>query len=81
MNMYRAQIILEKKQHELLSRIAREEGKSISETVRDLLELALRERRRHQMELAAQALLEDYHSDPELTAFTALDGEDVQEAA
>lgn len=81
MSMYRAQIILEKHQHELLSHIAREEGKSISETVRELLELGLGERRRRQMKLAAQALLDDYRHDPELTAFTALDGEDVKEAA
>lgn len=81
MKLYRAQIILEKQQHELLAQIAREEGKSISETVRQLLDMALRERQRRRMELAAQILLEDYHSDPELTAFTVLDGEDVQEAA
>lgn len=79
MRMYRAQIILEKPQHEMLVRIAREEGKSISETVRDLLELAFHERRRQQMEQAAQALLEDYRNDPELITFTALDGEAVQE--
>lgn len=79
MRMYRAQIILEKPQHEILVRIAHEEDKSISETVRDLLELALRERRRRQMERAAQALLEDYRSDPERTAFTALDGKAMQE--
>lgn len=81
MSMYRAQIILEKQQHELLSHIAREEGKSLSETVRELLDLALRERRRRQMELAAQTLLADYRSDPDLIAFTALDGEEVQEVA
>ena len=79
MRMYRAQIILEKPQHEILVRIAHEEDKSISETVRDLLELALRERRRRQMERAAQALLENYRSDPELTAFTALNGKAMQE--
>jgi acyl-CoA reductase-like NAD-dependent aldehyde dehydrogenase len=81
MNMYRAQIILEKRQHELLAQIAHEEGKSISETARQLIEFALRERQRRQMELAAQILQQDYRSDPELTAFTALDGEEVQEAA
>lgn len=81
MEMYRAQIILGKPQHEMLARIAREEGKSISEIVRDLLELALRERRRSQMERAAQALLEDYRNDPELIAFTALDGAAMPEIA
>lgn len=41
--------------------------------------LALRERRRCQMERAAQALLEDYRSDSERTAFTALNGKAMQE--
>ena len=30
----------------------------------------------HHLAAAAQALLSDYESDPDLTAFTALDGED-----
>ncbi|BAJ64449.1 MULTISPECIES: hypothetical protein [Anaerolinea] len=79
MNLYRAQIILEKQQHEQLSQIAHEEGKSISEVARELIRLALRERQRRQMEMAAQILQEDYQNDPELTAFTALDGEDWDE--
>jgi hypothetical protein len=33
-----------------------------------------------QLSLAATALLADYQSDPELTAFTALDGEDFRHA-
>lgn len=32
---------------------------------------------RHTLAQAAQALLQDYTSDKELTSFTALDGEDV----
>lgn len=79
MSLYRAQIILEKQQHEQLSQIAHEEGKSISEVARDLIRFALRERQRRQMELAAQILQEDYRTDPDLTAFTALDGEDWDE--
>lgn len=81
MNLYRAQIILEKQQHERLAQIAREEGKSLSEVARELIYFALRERQRRQMELAAQILLDEYRSNPELTAFTALDGEDVREDA
>lgn len=81
MNLYRAQIILEKQQHERLAQIAREEGKSLSEVARELIHFALRERQRRQMELAAQILLDEYRSNPELTAFTAIDGEDVREDA
>lgn len=33
-----------------------------------------------QLAKAAEALLEDYRLDPELTAFTALDGEDFRHA-
>lgn len=35
--------------------------------------------RKHRMTLAAEALLADYTSDTELTAFTALDGEEFHE--
>lgn len=80
MMLERVQIILERKQREEIARIAREEKRSISEVTRELLKLALRERRRWQMEQAAQILRQDYQSDPELTAFTALDGEDWDEA-
>ncbi len=79
MNLYRAQIILEKQQHDQLMQIAREEGKSLSEVARELIRFALQERQRHQMELAAQVLLEEYRNNPDLTAFTAPGGEDVRE--
>ncbi len=46
MNLYRAQIILEKQQHERLAQIASEEGKSLSEVARELIHFALRERQR-----------------------------------
>ncbi|NPV86276.1 MAG: hypothetical protein HPY45_09750 [Anaerolineae bacterium] len=76
----RVQIILERDQRREIARIAREEKRSISEVTRGLLKLALRERQRRQMEIAAQILEQDYQSDPELTAFTAMDGEDWDEA-
>jgi len=36
--------------------------------------------RQQQLCAAAEALLQDYLNDPELTAFTSLDGEEVHEA-
>jgi len=47
--------------------------------VNSVLEQALleREKIRRKMEQAARALLNDYENDPELTAFTALDHEDL----
>jgi len=80
MVLERVQIILEQDQRRQIARIAEQEGKSVSEVTRELLRLALKERQKRQIELAAQLLAEDYRSDPELTAFTALDGEDWDEA-
>lgn len=76
MVLQRVQIILEQDQRRQIARIAEQEGKSVSEVTRELLRLALKERQKRQIELAAQILQEDYRSDAELTAFTALDGED-----
>lgn len=80
MVLERVQIILEQDQRRQITLIAEQEGKSVSEVTRELLRLALKERRKRQVELAAQILQEDYQNDPELTAFTALDGEDWDEA-
>ena len=79
MVLERVQIILEQDQRRQIARIARQEGKSVSEVTRELLRLALKERQKKQIELAAQILQEDYRNDPKLTEFTALDGEDWDE--
>lgn len=76
MELYRTQILLEKSQHEILTRIAQEESRSLSELVRDMIERELRYRQRRQMLLAARELQADYVTDPELTAFSALDSDD-----
>lgn len=80
MVLERVQIILEQDQRRQIARIAQQEGKSVSEVTRELLRLALKERQKKQIELAAQILQEDYRNDPKLTEFTALDGEDWDEA-
>jgi predicted DNA-binding ribbon-helix-helix protein len=76
MKLYRTQVLLEKSQHETLTQIAKEENRSLSEIVREMIERELRYRQRRQMMLAARELQADYNTDPELTAFTALDSED-----
>ena len=76
MELYRTQILLEKSQHEILSQIAKEESRSVSEIVREMVERELRYRQRRQMMLAARELQSDYKTDPELTTFTTLDSED-----
>ena len=76
MELQRTQLLLEKSQHEMLSKIAREESRSLSEIVREMIGRELRYRQRRQMMLAAQELQADYNTDPELTAFSALDGDE-----
>lgn len=74
--MYRAQIILEEEQHTALAEIAQQEGRSISEIVREMVRTGLLARQRQQIKRAVRELQSDYRTDDELTAFTALDGED-----
>ncbi len=76
MELHRTQVLLEKSQHEILSRIAKEESRSLSEIVREMIKRELRYRQRRQMMLAAHELQADYNTDPELTAFSVLDGDD-----
>ena len=73
--MQRTQILLQPEQHQILTRISRHEKRSFSSLVREMLQRQIEERRKQDLRAAAEALLLDYESDPELTAFTALDGE------
>jgi predicted DNA-binding ribbon-helix-helix protein len=74
--MVRTQILLEPEQHDALTQMARQEKRSLSDLVREMIDNQLEERKKQDLAAAAQALLADYQSDPELTAFTALDAED-----
>lgn len=76
MELQRTQILLEKSQHQVLTLIAEEENRSISEIVREMIERELRFRQRRQMLLAARELQADYTTNPDLTEFTALDADD-----
>ena len=76
MDLRRTQILLEKGQHQLLSLIAEEEKRSLSEIVREMIERELRYRQRRQMLFAARELQADYSSDINLTQFTNLDADD-----
>lgn len=76
MELQRTQILLEKSQHQLLTMIAEEEQRSLSDVVREMIERELRYRQRRQMFLAARELQADYTTNPELTEFTALDADD-----
>ena len=76
MDLQRTQILLEKSQHEILSQIAQEESRSLSEIVREMIDRELRYRQRRQMMLAARELQADYQTDTALTEFTTLDSDD-----
>ncbi len=72
----RTQILLEPEQHKSLEEIAHREKRSMSDVIREMLDIQLAERKKQELALAAQALLADYKDDADLTAFTALDSED-----
>ena len=74
--MYRTQILLEPEQHRILTEIARQEKRSVSDIIREMVDKQVAERRLMALEAAAQALLADYQTDSELTAFQALNGDD-----
>lgn len=76
MELQRTQILLEKSQHQILTLIAEEEQRSLSDIVREMIERELRHRQRRQLLLAARELQADYSANPELTEFTALDADD-----
>lgn len=74
--MYRTQILLEPEQHKTLLEIARQERRSLSDLIREMVDRQIAERKRLSLMVAAEKLLVDYQEDPELTAFQTLDGDD-----
>lgn len=76
MELQRAQILLEKSQHQILTLIADEENRSLSEIVREMIDRELRYRQRRQMLLAARELQADYTTNSSLTEFIELDSDD-----
>lgn len=52
-------------------------GLSVSAFIRKLVENHRKERRKKKLIAAAQSLVDEYQTNIELTAFTALDGEEV----
>lgn len=74
--MHRTQILLEPEQHKILTEIAHQEKRSLSAVIREMVDKQIAERNRMALTVAAQALLADYQTDSELTAFQSLDGDD-----
>ncbi len=69
-------ILIEPEQHKVLVEIARREKRSLSDLVREMIDQQLKERKRKSLEVAAEALLDDYQNDTDLSGFKTLDGED-----
>jgi hypothetical protein len=74
--MYRTQILLEPEQHKILTEIARRENRSLSDLIHEMVDHQIARRNQIALAAAAEALLADYQTDPELTAFQALDRDD-----
>lgn len=79
--MERIQILLDPIDRNALEQLAKEAHTSMSNIVRDLLRARVKQQRRANLRQAAEMMADAYRTDPELTAFTALDGEDVHDAA
>jgi hypothetical protein len=77
--MIRTQIILRGDQRRALEKLAREQARSISEIVREMIDAQLRVENERRLQHAAQILRGQYLSDPELTAFSVLDDEAFHE--
>lgn len=74
--MERTQIMLEPEQKQILKKIADREERTFSDLVREMLDEQIARHQKSRLSAAAQALLNDYTTDEELTVFTALDGDD-----
>ncbi len=74
--MERIQILLEPTERQALKQLADEANTSMSNIVRGLLRERLKERRRAKLRQAAQLIADEYRSDPDLSGFSVLDGEE-----
>ena len=72
----RIQFLISENQKEFLDAIAQSEGVSFSALVRDIFAEYQREKEEQELADAAQALYNEYNTNEELLAFTALDGDD-----
>ena len=75
-NKQRVNIMLDEDQREFLAQLAEERRSSMSEILREIIDDVRKKKHAHKLAKAAEALLEDYRQDEELTAFSVLDDED-----
>jgi len=72
--MIRTQILLKEGQRRVLEKLAREQARSVSEVVREMVDAQLRVENERLLHRAAESLRDEYLSDPDLTAFSILEG-------
>ena len=77
--MIRTQIILRETQRHAIEKLAKEQSRSVSEIVRSMIDAQLRVEDERRLRKAAESLRDDYLNDPELTAFSAIEGETFHE--
>jgi hypothetical protein len=77
--MVRTQIILREEQRRAIERLAQEQSSSVSEIVRSMIDAQLRVENERLLRKAAESLRDDYLNDPELTAFSAIEGDPIHE--
>jgi hypothetical protein len=77
--MIRTQIILKEGQRRAIERLAEEQSRSVSEIVRSMIDAQLRVENDRRLRKAAESLRDDYLNDPELTAFSAIEGDPIHE--
>jgi hypothetical protein len=77
--MVRTQIILKEGQRRILEELAHEQARSVSEVVREMIDAQLRLENERRLREAAKRLRDDYLTDSELTAFSAIEGDAIHE--
>ena len=77
--MIRTQIILKEAQRRVLEKLAHEQARSVSEVVREMIDTQLQVEFERRLRRAAESLRDEYLKDPELTAFSTLEGEAFHE--
>ena len=77
--MVRTQIILREAQRRAIEKLAQERSSSVSEIVRSMIDAQLRVENERLLRKAAESLRDDYLNDPELTAFSAIEGDPFHE--
>jgi len=76
--MERIQILIETWDRQELENLAREQKTSMSGIIRELISDYIHQQKKNKLRKAAEMMVNEYKTDPELTVFTELDGEDFQ---